>query len=97
VIRTSGTRGANPLALLATLPWHLLHHTMSFIKAVPAVCFGIALGLLGTSALQKQMNASARFTCNRPGIKDTHRLVSLSSVVGDTNYCMHIRYLGASF
>ena len=70
---------------------------MSFIKAVPAICFGLALGMLGTSALQKHMNAAARFTCNRPGIKDTHRLVSLSSVVGDTNHCMHIRYLGASF
>ena len=70
---------------------------MSFIKAVPAIAFGIAIGLLGTTAMQKHMNASARFTCNRPGIKDTHRLVSLSSVVGDTNYCMHIRYLGAAF
>jgi len=67
---------------------------MSFIKAVPAVCFGIALGLLGTSAMQKYLvNPQARATCNKPGIKDTHRLVSLSSVVGDTNYCMHIRYL----
>lgn len=70
---------------------------MSFIKAVPAICFGLALGMLGTSALQKHMNAQARATCNKPGISDTHRLVSLTSVVGDTNYCLHIRYLGASF
>jgi hypothetical protein len=70
---------------------------MSFIKAVPSICFGIALGLLGTSAMQKHMNTSARITCNRPGIKDTHRLVSLSSVVGDTNYCLHIRYLGQAW
>lgn len=93
MIRTSGTRGAIPLALIATIQWHLSHHIMSFIKAVPAIAFGIAIGLLGTSAIQKHMNTSARITCNRPGIKDTHRLVSLSSVVGDTNYCMHIRYL----
>ena len=93
MIRTSGTRGANPLALIATLPWHLSHQTMFFIKTVPAIAFGIALGLLGTSAMQKHMNTAARITCNRPGIKDNHRLVSLSSVVGDTNYCMHIRYL----
>ena len=93
MIRTSGTRGAIPLALIATIQWHLSHHIMFFIKAVPAIAFGIAIGLLGTSAIQKHMNTFARITCNRPGIKDTHRLVSLSSVVGDTNYCMHIRYL----
>jgi hypothetical protein len=93
VIRQSGTRGANPLALIATIQWHPFNYIMFFIKAVPAIAFGIAIGLLGTTAMQKHMNTSARITCNRPGIKDNHRLVSLSSVVGDTNYCMHIRYL----
>ena len=66
---------------------------MSFIKAVPAICFGLALGMLGTSALQKHLNSQARHDCNKPGISDTHRLVFLSSVVGDTYACMHIRYL----
>lgn len=54
----------------------------------------MAVGLLSTSGLQKWViNPSAIATCNKPGIRDTHRLVTLTSVVGDTKYCMHTRYL----
>lgn len=67
------------------------------LKAISAIAFGLALGMLGTVALQKHMNAQARATCNKPGISDTHRLVSLTSVVGDTHYCLHIRYLGQAW
>ena len=67
---------------------------MGFIKAVPSIAFGIAVGLLGTSAMQKYLvNPQAITTCNKPGISDTHRLVTLTSVVGDTKYCIHARYL----
>lgn len=66
---------------------------MSFIKAVPAIAFGIAIGLFGTTAMQKHMNNAAGIACNRPGIKDNHRLISLPSVVGNAMHCMHIRYL----
>lgn len=67
---------------------------MRITQSIPAICFGIAVGLLSTSGLQKWMiNPSAIATCNKPGIRDTHRLVTLTSVVGDTKYCMHTRYL----
>ena len=64
------------------------------LKAIPALTFGVAIGLLGTSAMQKWLvNPQAIATCNKPGISDTHRLVTSTSVVGDTKYCIHTRYL----
>ena len=67
---------------------------MKIMKSIPAIAFGLALGLLGTSAMQKHLvNPQAIKTCNKPGIRDTHRVITISSVVGDTNYCMHTRYL----
>ena len=93
-----------PGSALATIPWHLglslvsttQHHVQHSImlKSIPAIAFGIAIGLLGTSAMQKWLiNPQAIATCNKPGISDTHRLVTLTSVVGDTKYCIHSRYL----
>jgi len=67
------------------------------LKAIPAIACGLALGMLGTVALQKHLNSQAKYDCNKPGISDTHRLVMLTSVVGDTNYCLHIRYLGQAW
>jgi hypothetical protein len=65
------------------------------LKAIPSIAFGVALGLLGTSAMQKWLvNPQAIATCNKPGIRDTHRVITISSVVGDTKYCMHTRYFG---
>lgn len=52
---------------------------------------GLALGALGCVVGQKQLNKIAVNTCNAQ--PDYHRLVSLSSWVGDAKYCIHARYL----
>ena len=67
---------------------------MRYMHPFIAVAIGTGIGLLLSVAAQKQLNARARHTCNKPGISDTHRLITVSSFIGDTNYCMHIRYLG---
>ena len=95
MIRSSGTRGAIPLALIATLQWHLFNHTMRFISAVPAVAMGVAIGMLSSVVLQKQLNHHAKLNCNKPGISDTHRLVLVTrTAIGSAYACMHVRYLG---
>ena len=64
------------------------------LKLIPGMTFGVAIGLLGTSAMQKYLvNPQAIATCNKPGISDTHRVITITSVVGDTKYCIHSRYL----
>jgi hypothetical protein len=83
-----------PGSALATIPWHLLHSIMPIMHSIPAIFSGICIGLLGTAGMQKYLiNPQAINTCNKPGISDTHRLVTLTSVVGDTKYCIHTRYL----
>jgi hypothetical protein len=67
---------------------------MRYMHPIIAVTIGTGIGLLLSVVGQKQFNAHARHTCNKPGISDTHRLVTVSSFTGDANYCMHIRYLG---
>lgn len=57
-----------------------------------AVILGIGLGSLASVAGQKHLNHLAMETCKAQ--PDYHRLVTLSSWVGDAKYCMHIRYLG---
>lgn len=70
---------------------------MRIKHSIPAIAIGIALGLLSTVALQKHLNSQAKHDCSKPGISDTHRLVSFNNVVGDTYVCMHIRYLGQAW
>ena len=68
------------------------HHIM--LKAIPALTFGLAIGLFSSTAMQKWLvNPQAIATCNKPGIRDTHRVITISSVVGDTKYCIHTYYL----
>ena len=52
---------------------------------------GLALGALGCAVGQQQLNRIAVNTCKAQ--PDYHRLVSMSSWVGDAKYCMHTRYL----
>ena len=67
---------------------------MRISQSIPAITFGLAIGLISTIAMQKYLiNPQAITTCKKPGISDTHRLVTLTSVVGDTKYCIHTRYL----
>ena len=91
---SSGSPGCKPWAVITTIQWHLSHHTMPITRSIPAIACGLALGMLITSFMQKHLNSQARYDCNKPGISDAHRLVMLTSVVGDTYACMHIRYLG---
>jgi len=56
VIRTSGTKGANPLALIATIQWHLLHKIImdNFIPSFRPSWTNLLVGLfvgLGLSIL----------------------------------------------
>jgi len=67
---------------------------MRYMHPFTAVIIGTSIGLLLSVFAQKQLNAHARHTCNKPGISDTHRLITVSSFIGDTKHCMHIRYLG---
>lgn len=57
-----------------------------------AVIMGIGLGGLLSVAGQKHLNYLATETCNAQ--PDYHRLITMTSWVGDAKYCMHIRYLG---
>ena len=83
------SRGINPLFIMFNRL--LQSYPANYISAI---AFGIAIGLIGTAGLQKWViNPQAINTCNKPGISDTHRLITLTSVVGDTRYCMHSRYL----
>jgi len=55
------------------------------------VVMGIGLGGLLSVAGQKHLNQRAIETCNAQ--PDYHRVVTLTSWVGDAKYCMHTRYL----
>lgn len=55
------------------------------------VVMGVGLGGLLSVAGQKHLNQRAIETCNAQ--PDYHRVVTLTSWVGDAKYCMHIRYL----
>ena len=56
-----------------------------------AVVIGISIGCLASVAGQKHLNGLATKTCNE--MSDTHRLIMITSWVGDAKYCMHTRYL----
>ena len=56
-----------------------------------AVVIGVAIGCLASVAGQKHLNHLAIKTCNE--MSDTHRLIMITSWVGDAKYCMHTRYL----
>lgn len=56
-----------------------------------AVVIGIVIGCLASVAGQKHLNNLATKTCNE--MSDTHRLIMITSWVGDAKYCMHTRYL----
>jgi len=67
---------------------------MRYMHPFTAIIMGTSVGLLLSVAGQKYLNKQAYQTCNKPGISDTHRLITMQSFVGTTKYCMHIRYLG---
>ena len=56
-----------------------------------AVILGIGFGSLVSVVGQKHLNELAIKTCKAQ--PDYHRLVTLTSWVGDAKHCMHIRYL----
>ena len=70
MIRLSESRGANPLATIATIQWHLLHNIM-FISRVtasaPIMFIGtlvLALGTISTAVvLPKVLEGQARKQC----------------------------------
>ena len=67
---------------------------MFITRLIPTLTAGIAIGLLGCSAMQKWLiNPMAYNQCNQPTKVDTHTLVTISSVVGDTKYCLHNAYV----
>ena len=70
---------------------------LSFLFAIMfnsflAVIVGTGLGSLMCVAGQKHLNHLATQSCQAQ--PDYHRLVTMTSWVGDAKYCMHIRYLG---
>ncbi len=60
-------------------------------KSYLAVILGIGLGGLICAFGQKHLNHRAVQTCNAQ--PDYHRLLTLTSWVGDAKHCVHIRYL----
>lgn len=56
-----------------------------------AVVIGISIGCLACVAGQKHFNNIAIKTCDK--MTNTHRLVTMTSWVGDAKHCMHTRYL----
>jgi len=59
--------------------------------AFTAVIGGAGLGLLATVGLQNVFNHYQAQTCKK--MPEYHRLITFSTALGDSKYCMHIRYL----
>ena len=62
------------------------------VKSYLAVILGIGFGGLLSVAGQKHLNQRAIEACKAQ--PNYHRVVTLTSWVGDAKACMHIRYLG---
>jgi hypothetical protein len=60
------------------------------INPLIATVMGIGAGMLLTVSGQKLLNAHYQETCPS---KPTHQLVSITSFIGDTTYCVHKKYL----
>ena len=63
----------------------------SFFAVILSTVVGTGLGNLMCVAGQKYLNQRAIETCNAQ--PDYHRVVTLTSWVGDAKSCIHIRYL----
>ena len=59
----------------------------AFICVIAGIGFGMATCVIG----QRYLNIQQTNECNKQ--QDTHKLVTLSSWIGDAKYCIHARYL----
>lgn len=55
-----------------------------------AVCTGVGVGLMSTVVLQKYLNKEALKEC---AISKDMKLITVTSVVGDTYYCLPANYI----
>jgi hypothetical protein len=59
----------------------------AFISVIAGLGFGMATCVVG----QRYLNVQQSNECKKQ--QDTHKLVTLSSWVGDARYCIHAKYL----
>lgn len=58
-------------------------------EPVFAIMLGITLGMLLSVAASKALSAHYLETCTQP----THKLVKITSIIGDTYYCVNKKHL----
>ena len=61
-----------------------------FTQACVALVLGIGSGLLLSVGAQKMLNSHYKDTCNS---RPNHNLIYTQSLLGDTYYCIHSKYL----
>ena len=59
-------------------------------EPITAIMLGITLGMLLSVAVSKALSAHYIETCPA---KTTHQLVKITSIIGDTYYCVNKKHL----